>query len=198
MLEALYGGYYERPEFKIIKAVLQQDDRVMELGTGLGFLSTYCAKIVGSDNVVTYEANPALEPYIRHVYELNHVSPQVNFCLLGERVGEQTFYVSKRFWASSLIRHFPTDTPIQVPVKLFNEEVKENNPNVLIVDIEGGEYELIQYANFHNIEKIIMEIHKSVIGAEKIKFVLSQFKDKGFKIDQKLSTQRELYLEKKK
>ncbi|MEA5469397.1 FkbM family methyltransferase [Spirulina sp. 06S082] len=197
-LERLHWQYsYEREELKIVKAILQEGDRVMELGTGWGFLSTYCAQTVGSDNVFTYEANPALELYIRQVYGLNQVSPQVNFCLLGEQAGEQDFYVSKRFWASSLIQVRKTDNRIQVPVKPFNKEIKKNNPNVLIVDIEGGEYNLMQYADLYNIEKVIMEVHKEVIGTEKIKFVYSQLRDRGFIINEKLSTQRELYLERR-
>ncbi|MEM9540115.1 MAG: FkbM family methyltransferase [Cyanobacteria bacterium P01_E01_bin.42] len=192
----LWKSVYERGELKIIKAILQQSDRVMELGTGLGFLSTHCARIVGSDRIFTYEANPNLEPYIRQVYRLNQITPQVNFCMLGDKDGEQNFYISKWFWESSSIQIRKTYTPIQVPVKSFNEEVRKNNPSVLIVDIEGGEYDLVQYADFYNIEKVIMEIHRELIGVEKIKFIITQLRDREFKINEKLSNGRELYLEK--
>lgn len=196
-LEALYGGYYEKSELNIVKEILKPSDRVMEIGTGLGLLSTYCAQKIGSDRVFTYEANSALEPYIRQVYDLNQVSPRVNFCLLGEQAGEQTFYIAKSFWSSSLIHRRETDTPIQVLVKPFNEEIKKIDPNVLIVDIEGGEYDLMKYANLHNIEKVIMEIHERIIGVDKIQFVRSQLKNMGFNINDRLSGRGELYLEKK-
>ena len=67
----IYMGFYEKEELKLVKYLLDENDIVMELGTGLGLLSSYCAKKIGSHRVFTYEANPALETYIRHTYRLN-------------------------------------------------------------------------------------------------------------------------------
>ncbi|AUT00606.1 FkbM family methyltransferase [Nostoc sp. CENA543] len=184
-LEALYAGYYEASELKIIQANLEKHDRVMELGTGLGLLASYCAQKLGSDNVFTYEANPALEPFIRQTFAVNNVNPHFHNCLLGETPGMQDFYVAKSFWSSSTIQRKPDDQKIQVPVISFNQEMQIIDPTFLILDIEGGEYELFKYANLHNVRKICIELHSHILGSEKTKFVESKLADQGFYLDPK-------------
>jgi len=74
----------------------------MEIGTGLGLLSSYCAKQIGEDKVFTFEANPALEQTIKTNYALNHVAPKLEMGLIGDSPGFSTFYVGKKFWSSSI------------------------------------------------------------------------------------------------
>ncbi|RCJ26006.1 FkbM family methyltransferase [Nostoc minutum NIES-26] len=195
--EALYAGTYEKYELKIVESQLQPSDIVMELGTGIGLVSSFCAKSIGNERVFTYEANPVLESVIRKTYALNNVSPNLEMCMLGETAGEQTFYIAKGFWESSVIQHQTGLKPINVPVKSFNEEVKKVNPSFLILDIEGGEYEFFTYANLHNIQKIAMELHKRIIGSEKAKFVKSKLIASGFQLNEKISFRgRELFWQK--
>ncbi len=180
----------------MIDSRLEPDDIVMELGTGLGFVSSFCAKKIGSERVFTYEANPALETVIQHTYTLNNVHPYSNILLLADQIGEQTFYVNKSFWASSTIQRSSSDRPVQVPVKSFNEEVEKINPSFLIIDIEGGEYELFKKAKFHSIKKIAMELHESLLGEEKAEFVKSKLTEAGFVLNDKFSYRnRELFWE---
>ncbi len=195
VLEFIYMGDYEKQELKLVKGVLDKNDIVMELGTGLGLLSSYCAQKIGSERVFTYEANPGLEAYIRQTYQLNNVAPNLTICLLGERPGEQTFYVNESFFSSSTVRRNANDKPIQVPVKSFNEEIYKINPTFLILDIEGGEYELLKFADFHTIKKIVIEVHPHAIGQEKVDFVMSKLKNAGFYVNQNLSRGRELLLQ---
>jgi FkbM family methyltransferase len=192
-LEALYAGYYETSELKILQAKLDKHDRVMELGTGLGLLASYCARQLGSDNVFTYEANPALESFIRQTFAVNHVNPNLNICLLGETPGEQTFYVGKSFWSSSTIHRRPDDQAIQVSVVPFNQEIQRIDPTFLILDIEGGEYELLQYANLHNVQKICLELHSNILGSEKTEFVKQQLAAQGFQLDPQQRYANELF-----
>lgn len=150
--KVIYHGDYEKQEFRILRSRLNPDDVVMEVGSGLGFLSTYCAKKIGSDKVFTYEANPDLEPHIRNTYKINNVNPTLEICLVGDTNGESDFYQSKDFWWSSAVRHDENGTKIKVPMKAFNQEVQRINPTFLLIDIEGGEYELVQNADFYNVK----------------------------------------------
>lgn len=193
--DAIYADLYEEAELRIVKSQLSSDDVVMEIGTGVGLISSYCAQRIGSERVFTYEANPGLEAPIRETYKLNQVSPKLEICLVGEQPGEQTFYVGENFWSSSIIQRSSEFKPIQVPVKPFNEEIQRINPTFLIIDIEGGEYELMQYANLHNVKKILIELHERVIGHEKVKFVKDKLAGLGFQVNKKISTLEELFLE---
>lgn len=49
--KSIYLGLYERLEARVVMATLQADDRVLELGSGIGYLSTLCARRIGSDRV---------------------------------------------------------------------------------------------------------------------------------------------------
>ena len=184
----IYGGYYEEAELLALKSQLCSNDIVMELGAGIGFISSYCAARIGSDKVFTYEGNPLLEPHILNTFALNGVSPKLEISLLGKVAGEQTFYISKDFWSSSTIQRDLNAKALTVPVKSLNEEIKRVNPTFLIIDIEGGEYELFQYIDFHNVNKIIIELHERVIGTDKIRAVKSSLADAGFHINNELSS----------
>ncbi len=97
MQEIFYQGEYEQYEIFLIKDKLESTDVVMEIGAGIGFISTYCAKKIGSDRVFAFEANPRLESPIRRNYRLNHVSPELQICMLGAQAGVHTFYIEPNF-----------------------------------------------------------------------------------------------------
>jgi FkbM family methyltransferase len=191
---SIYEGGYEAAELKIIQSQLSQNGTVFEVGAGIGLISSFCAKMIGSDRVFAYEANPAPEFLIRKNYALNKVSPALDICLLGEQLGETIFYTHQDFWSSSTVQTSPDSKAITVPVKTLNDEVYRINPSFLIVDIEGGEYDLFQHLDFHNIQKIMIEVHENFISADKAADVINKMTQTGFKIDHKCSTQQELFL----
>src|SRR5580704_16528201 len=93
-LRFISNGKYEQGEIEIIKNTLQPADIVLELGTGLGFVSAYCAKIVGSENVFTYEANLSLQKFIARLHLANEVHPNIIFKILGKGAGLLHFYLN--------------------------------------------------------------------------------------------------------
>ncbi|WP_019507457.1 FkbM family methyltransferase [Pleurocapsa sp. PCC 7319] len=191
--KAIYGGFYESDELQLIKSKLTQEDVVMEIGGGLGLTSAYCAKQIGNDRVFTFEANPALEPAIKENYALNLVEPQLEICLVGDRSGFRDFYVGNNFWSSSIYNKAKGAKPITVPVISFNEKVRQIDPTFLLLDIEGGEYELVEYADFHNIRKLMIEIH-SCLTPEQIQFVNNRLAQSGFHLVEAASSE-EFYFE---
>lgn len=195
VLEAIESRQYETPESRIVRHALKPGDSVLELGTGLGFIASMCARQVGNENVHTYEANPALEPVIRRNFRLNRVAPHLDIALLGDDVGWITFYVMKNFWSSSTIKRHPQAKPIQVPTKRFNDELARLRPSFLIIDIEGGERDFIHYARLDGVQKICIELHPHVIGRESVAEVEAFFISHGFHEDLTVSDpEHKLYL----
>ena len=192
---ALYQGSYEKDEQRIIAARLSPDDIVIEMGAGLGFISSLCAKRIGSERVFAYEANPELRRHILRTYALNDVRPTIEICVLGSSGGTRTFYVEKNFFSSSTVRRSARARAIQVPVKSCNEEIGRIRPSFLIVDIEGGEYELLRNIDFQTVRKIAIELHERVIGPAGVAFVRSRLADAGFHVLPDLSTEEHLYLQ---
>lgn len=106
---------------------------------------------------------------IRRNYELNGLSPKLEICLLSDRAGEADFFVEPDFWSSSTIRRGEAAAVRKVPMRSLNEEIRRIGPTFLILDIEGGEYDLLQILDdFQTIKKVSIELHEDVIGPEKI------------------------------
>lgn len=184
------GQGYEIDELDLVECALKPEDLVMELGTGIGLVSSYCAKKVGSPRVFTYEANPELEPHIRAVYELNQVSPTLSMCMLGRKSGQHKFYLSEHFYSSSTIKRAPTSREIMVPVKPVTDQIRKIDPSVLIIDIEGGEHDLLMDAEFGNVRLLTFEMHTDLIGQENDAAIRARLQTCGFRFNEKLSVVR--------
>lgn len=183
MKEVLRSGDYDKEGLRIVSHQLKPTDRVLEIGTGIGLLSAYCAKRLGSERVYTYEANPELESPIRNVYAINKVEPKLSMCMLGEGEGTKAFYLMPDFWASSQIKLSSDARKITVPLKSLNAELRATKASFLIIDIEGGEYELIMSADLSQVERIAIEIHRQILGEDKCKEVIERIQSAGFALD---------------
>jgi FkbM family methyltransferase len=196
--QALRHGDYESLEIRLLREKLTENDVVMEVGAGIGFISTYCAKQIGSERIFTYEANPQMEQHIRDVYRINGISPTLEICLIGEKDGEQTFYIDENFVASSAVQNNRNAKGIMVPVRSFNREVERLKPTLLILDVEGYEYEFCQYATFGGIQKILIELHERILGRDKSEAVKAHLTGAGFTVTEEISSEEAavLFLEK--
>lgn len=178
--ERILSGNYEQDEMRGLTTMLSPRDVVMEVGAGIGFLSTYCAKIVGSENTYAFEANPELEPAIRDTYELNGVSPHLEMCILAHKEGVRTFYLEESFLASSLTSRSQRTRAVKVPAKPLNSEIARIQPSILIMDIEGGEFELFPDIDLETVRKIVMELHPRNAEREKTKSLIADLYARGF------------------
>ena len=179
----IYFGDYERKELDVIERRLEPGDKVMEVGAGIGFLSAYCARILGDERVFAYEANPALLDLIGVVHARNKVHPQVTQALLGDGDGERDFFVEPDYWASSLVRRSAKASCVRIRQIDFNSELRRVAPSFLIVDVEGGEYELLRNADLTVVSKLCLEIHPDVLGNARVSELFAHLIDAGLAID---------------
>ena len=188
-------GRYEQDEFRLIEQVLSPGDVVLEVGAGLGLVSAYCAKRLGSGRVFAYEANPDLEACIRETYSLNEVQPTLEMCAVGAAAGKVTLFRSEDLWASSVLRPSGKVRPVEVPVKALSEIVQLVRATLLIVDVEGAESELFDRAHLPTVSRIILELHERVIGTAGARRVRSTLSAIGFEELPDLSTGKHLVLQ---
>ena len=179
IVERIKEGLYEHKEAQQIKRIIQPGDRILEVGGGIGFISTLCSKNPHTEAIRVFEANPQLLPYIDEVHALNKVSnaETVNAVLInGTRPGALEFYVRQHFWASSL-----SPEPggylksVSVPTRSFSHEVENFRPSLIICDIEGGELDLFMNANLTGVSRVYMEVHQKVIGKRGMKTLFDAF-----------------------
>jgi len=178
-----YKGEYEAQEITILDKILNEDDVVMEIGAGIGFLSAYCAKKVGDDQVYSYEANPKMIGKIEETFRLNDVSPHLNNLLLSSSNGEIEFYSENSFWSSSVYKRTDNSELITVKCRNVNEEISKVKPSILVVDIEGGEETLVPLLELSSVRALIIEIHPHIIGDRMASEIVGAIIKKGFCIN---------------
>lgn len=186
IIKEMYRGNYEKPETAMLNMALNSTDRVFELGTGLGYNAITAAKIIGAQNVITYEANPGLIDIINRNFALNNQSVHVvNKYLVTDDDArtEAEFFVSNDFWESG-----STDTggrnKIKVPTAKLSVELDKFKPTFLVCDIEGGEIFLLKQVLPKCIKKIIVETHPfyDFVGDKSNTIFLKGLIDQGFNL----------------
>ena len=181
-VKKLLSGRHTRHERQLVIDRLEPDDIVMELGGGIGMLSTACALKIGGDRVHSYEANPTMESLIHDNYALNGVNPKMNMCMLGRTAGSCTFYASEHFARSSAYKLSDqgTTTAYEVPVKPLNDEIQRIKPTVLIMDVQGSEGELLSFADLSTVRKLLVELHPNILGISQVNALRRQLRNQGF------------------
>jgi FkbM family methyltransferase len=191
---SLSKGAYEREELRLIGEVLSPSDVVLEVGAGLGLVSAYCAKRVGSAQVFAFEADPDLEPCIRETYSLNAVEPTLEMCAVAARAGRVTLFRDKHLVSSSVVRRRAGAHPVEVPGKALNYVVERVRPTLLIIDAEGAEPGLFDGAELDGVTRIVLELHEHIIGLDATDRVRAMLGELGFREDRGLSSQEHLVL----
>lgn len=163
-------GRYEGEEIKGALDVVQPGDRVLELGAGLGVVGAVIAKNAQPDAVLSFEANPNLIPHIRALHRMNGLEEMMEVRHQVVTVGANqpdhvTFHLRTSFLGSSLIQNERRrTTPVEVETVSYDTIIKSFRPDVLIMDIEGGELELLRHANLRGIRAIVLEFHPDAYG----------------------------------
>lgn len=169
ILKSMRLGRYEMAELSLANRCLKPQDRVLDIGAGIGFLSAKLAQLSNVAAVLSVEANPMLIDTIRDTADRNGVASKAR-CLhgiLAENIAEPVvdFYIRKNFWASSMEAEGRAYVDVaQVPVLGLNAVVAEFQPTLVICDIEGGELALLESLSPATIERIVIETHPGLYG----------------------------------
>ncbi|MEM8577510.1 MAG: FkbM family methyltransferase [Pseudomonadota bacterium] len=179
---ALREHRYEAKESDAVVGLLQPGDVVLELGGGIGYMSTLAATKCDIAHVHTFEANPHLIPYIERVHAANGVTnATVHNALLGARKGSAEFHVRFNLLASSLVE--PVEGTVlsveKIEVRNARQTSTEIAPTVLICDIEGAEADVIPRLNLSTVRAACVELHPQWIGPEGVAAVFGAFAKAG-------------------
>jgi FkbM family methyltransferase len=197
----LYADRHEAEERRVIENRLRPEDVVLELGSGMGIVTVTCCQIAGSERVFTFEANPRMEQPLRHQFSINGVTPQLNMAMVASEDGTAEFHVSEKFLISS---RFESATRVSraavtrttVPTVSLPRLLHELRPTFLVVDIEGGELELMHPAvDLASVERICIEVHPQIIGDDKAGELVAHLIQQGFRLSLEWSQGIVLYFE---
>ncbi|MES2667508.1 MAG: FkbM family methyltransferase [Pseudomonadota bacterium] len=178
IFQQLYDNLYEVPEIKGLNAVIQDGDKVLELGSGLGIITALAARKAGSGRVVSYEANPGMIADTRAFLAANNVTsvdlrPGV---LVPEDVAPgatRMFYLHASFAESSL--KYTAGKGVEVPATSLPQVMAEFRPDVLLCDIEGAEAELLAGIDASHLRAAVIEFHPAVLNRAEVASIYDAF-----------------------
>lgn len=179
LVRGLYKETYEWEERELVKLAVKSDDRVLEIGAGIGLISLLCARICGSESVLSYEANTNLESIIRENFTLNGMTPNLRMRALGVSAGETDFYIGRRIQSSSIYERGPAEC-LKVPSDAIDKTVTEFAPTCIVMDAEGMEIDLLPAAPLHGVRTLLVEMHPHVVGTERVAELDKYLKNSSF------------------
>lgn len=182
---ALKSGRYEANEARRIPRAIRPGDRVLELGAGLGVITSIIAAIEDV-RVWSFEADPETARLAKRVIDLNCEENVVlaNGILAAGAPRRMSFYQRSDFWMSSgFAEQGPYEQVIEITSGDIDVFIKQHRINALVMDVEGAELDLLQHAQLPGVERIFLELHDHLYGLAGIRAISLALARKGLIYD---------------
>jgi FkbM family methyltransferase len=155
----------------------------MLLGGGIGIVAALGARVTKT-TIVVVEANEALHPVIARQIALNGGSVElVHAAVVADAGacanGTVAFTIADEFWFSR-VGESATSRP--VPARSIDELCAAHKPNIVVMDIEGGEAELLIRPLPSCIRTLLVEIHTPDLGSARTGELVSALLRDGFQL----------------
>jgi FkbM family methyltransferase len=183
---AILAGRFEAEESSQIPQIVRPGDRVLEIGAGIGFISTLLSRQRRVARVIAVEANPHLMAYMTRLHALNRVRKvrRVNAVLTNEERASATFYLRRDFWMGSLAAEpNPYVATVEVPTMNLDALLREEAIDLVVCDVEGAEAVLFQGADLSGVDRIFLEMHDHVTGLSGVRGLFATLAEQGFVYD---------------
>lgn len=186
---SILDGSYERVEANSLMQLLDDGERVVELGSGLGFISCLLHLRKRPADYLAIEADARLAPLFAATHRLNGVpAPELRHCIATSDPaalagGTVSFAVDRAFWASTTRRASSELMRVALPAASLSDIIAERQATCLVADIEGGELELFEGADLSGLRKILFEIHPQHLAPVEIREIFRSLDANGFIYD---------------
>jgi FkbM family methyltransferase len=184
--QAIVDGRFEAEEASRIPEIVRPGDRVLEIGAGIGFISTLLSRQRRVSRIVAVEANPNLLDYMVRLHERNRVRKvrRINAVLSNDPAPTATFYLREDFWMGSLA---PAPNPyvgtVEVPTMSFDRLLRDEGIDLVVCDVEGAEAHLFEAADLSGVDRIFLELHDHVTGLSGVRRLFAALAGQGFVYD---------------
>jgi FkbM family methyltransferase len=181
---ALTSGRYENHEADALLLHLRPEDRLLDLGAGLGFICALAARVLGETSVLGIEAGPDTVKLARRNLAANGLDgvKVMRGAVVGEGEGEVEFGQRPAFWASALKgpEGWPENAEvIRVPARPIGKLLAKFAPTVICCDIEGGELQVLTQP-LPGVRLVVVETHPEVYGAAGVAQIGAALQSQGF------------------
>jgi FkbM family methyltransferase len=186
--QMLVRGDYELPERRAVSQLLRQDDRVLEIGSCVGVVAMTAARIVGAENVLSFEPNPLAAKVAQENFALNALPVPLTNAAVGAEDGTLNLRISPESWLGASGRRQFEGRTVTTPMRSIANVVAEFKPSVLVMDTEGMEAELLPACPLANIRAVVVEVHPDVIGTDGVARLALHLRENGFALSDDLSS----------
>lgn len=173
----LLARTYAGVERRLVRDALEDDDVVMEVGSGIGVIAALCARRLGSNRIVAFESHPAMVQAARDTFALNGIAPRLEHCALGCVTGMRTLHASDTLGDTSPGRYA---RKFLVPGRTLRDALRAHRPTFLIIDVDGAECQLIKDVIELGIRKVLIAFHPHEIGTPTIRRAQRAFAQAGY------------------
>ena len=185
-----YYDLFEKEERQLIREFIQADDRVLELGACIGIVSCLTNRrlLHTPEKHVVVEPNPNLVPYIEKNRQLNNCKFNIERCMIADEMNP-SFYVDKQITRGSAQQE--ADHNIEVKAcRVAELEKRYGEFDVLIMDIQGGEAELLQLEKdaLAHFRLVVVEMHPHIIGEQLVEDCRQLLRGMGFELQKVVAT----------
>lgn len=159
--------HFESHCFRGLRAAIEPGAVVFDVGASFGVMTVQAAILVGANgHVVSFDGNPQAIQHAALLIDSNGLSQRVRqiHTLVGERSADDVpFFVVPGFASVSSTRNkeitcfHPDATQVQTRM-IALDDFAPPSPDVIKIDIEGGEYQLIMGAR-----RLLLRHHPDLI-----------------------------------
>jgi len=185
IVEKLEAGTYEGDEARAADRCVRKGSRVLDLGSGLGYVATLCAQRAGAHNVLTVEANPDLLPVIEANLAANgQEDVSILHAAAGGWVPEGStaqFNISEGFTGSSLDGF--GKRKVEVPLVPIYDLIRTHRPHVVLMDVEGAEADMFNRRWRCPLRFFVLELHPKKYKPRVIKKIVDFMSDMDMTYD---------------
>lgn len=168
IVSAVYWGFYESAELRLIEKYLNPNQQVIELGGSLGIISSHVKRKLSTNIPYTIiEANPFLIDTIKQNLEFNNPNIE-NLSIINKALkyglDKISFQISSNNTESKVNSGKSDSNTVLVNTTTLSQITALNSdPFTLICDIEGMEIEIIKNdkIGFRNCKALFIELHST-------------------------------------
>jgi FkbM family methyltransferase len=188
MRDVISRELYETAEKKLCQEFIHSEDKILEIGSAIGFISLFCRKSLNVSSIYCVEPNPTTQSILERNYELNGFTVNLIKGCLNKCDGEVSMNVNTAFWIDSISNdhdsEFTSSEKIRVKAYSIESILKIINfdPSILIIDVEGAELVLEPSDIPDCVRLVIMEIHPIQCGWTHSFNHLARFINHGFTV----------------
>lgn len=188
--DALQSGRYEANEARHIPRAIRRGDRVLELGAGIGVITSIIAS-VQAVRVWSFEADPQTTLLAQRVIDQNCKDNVTlsNGMLAAGPPTKATFYRRADFWMSS---RFPEQGPYESMFEITSNNIdhfiETHHINAVVMDVEGAELDILQRASLPGVERVFLELHDHLYGLAGVHAIAKAMSCKGLIYDPRASS----------